>query len=249
MSWFEGKTFLVTGAARGIGRATAEVLAERGSRLAIIDRDEARLTDVTARLRELTDVVSVLGDVADPDDVTKVFSAGLEAFGGYDGLANNAGIIGQAAPIQETSLEAYQNIMRVNTQSAFLFLREYVGWALGAGRTGSVVFTGSTSGMRGAPNLISYSASKQAIAGITRSAAAELGKHNIRVNAVAPGRIDTGFMDMFESREAAQAGLESRPLSRIADPREVAYLIAWLLSDEASFATGAIYPIDGGFTV
>jgi NAD(P)-dependent dehydrogenase (short-subunit alcohol dehydrogenase family) len=248
MSSFRGKTVVVTGAARGIGKSTAEVLAEREATLVLIDRDEARLAAVVDALSTSTDVMHVVGDVSDEATVDGLFAAALERFGAVDCLASNAGIIGRAASIADTTLEEYQALMRINTQSAFLFVRAFVRAALAADRTGSIVLTGSTAGIRGSANLVSYSTSKQALQGMTRSAAAELGPRNIRVNAVVPGRIDTGFMDMFSTREEATAGLEARPLARIADPREVGYLIAWLLSDEASFATGGIYPIDGGFS-
>jgi NAD(P)-dependent dehydrogenase (short-subunit alcohol dehydrogenase family) len=138
--------------------------------------------------------------------------------------------------------------MHVNAQSAFLFLRAYAIAALDAQRGGSVVLMSSAAGLKGAPGLVAYSMTKQALLGLARSAAVELGPHDIRVNAVCPGRIDTPLLDAFSSLGGRTAGVEGRPIARAAEPREVAYLVAWLLSDEAAFATGGAYPIDGGLT-
>jgi NAD(P)-dependent dehydrogenase (short-subunit alcohol dehydrogenase family) len=196
----------------------------------------------------MTAAASVVADVADPAAVDRVFDVVRERFGHLDGLASNAGTIGSIGPLTSTSLEDYQALMRANAQSAFLFLRGYAQAAIAAGQGGSVVLTSSAAGLKGSPGLVAYSMSKQALVGLTRSAAVELGEHGIRVNAVCPGRIDTPLLDAFGSLAGRASGLEGRPIARMADPREVAYLIAWLLSDEASFATGGIYPIDGGHT-
>jgi NAD(P)-dependent dehydrogenase (short-subunit alcohol dehydrogenase family) len=246
VSAFSGKTFAITGAASGIGRALALILSERGARLVLVDLDEVRLDAVVEAVSGSTTAVSVAVDAADPSGVASVFDIARERFGHLDGLASNAGIIGTVAPMTTTSLEEYQRLMHVNAQSAFLFVQAYARAAIETGRGGSVVVTSSAAGLKGSAGLVAYSMTKQALVGLTRSAAVELSEHGIRVNAVCPGRIDTPLLGALTAGK--DAGLSGRPIARAADPREVAYLIAWLLSDEATFATGGVYPIDGGHT-
>ena len=248
MSSFAGKTVAVTGAASGIGRALSLILAERGAQVVLVDVDGPGLNAVADEVGAVTAAVGVVADVADPADVDRVFDVVHERFDHLDGLASNAGIIGSIGPLTSTSLDDYQTLMRVNAQSAFLFLRSYAQAAIAAGRGGAVVLTSSVAGLKGSPGLVAYSMSKQALAGLTRSAAVELSEHGIRVNAVCPGRIDTPLLDALGSEAGRASGLDRRPIARMADPREAAYLMAWLLSDEASFATGGVYPIDGGHT-
>ena len=248
MSAFSGKTVAVTGAARGIGKAVALLLAERGARLLLVDINEDELNEVAATTRAMTETVAVTADVAEPVDVERVFKIAHTQLGHLDGLASNAGIIGSIGPLISTPVADYQRLMHVNAQSAFLFVKAYAAAALANGLGGSVVLSSSAAGIKGAPGLVAYSMTKQALVGLARSAAVELGPSSIRVNAVCPGRIDTPLLDAFASMGGRTAGVEGRPMARMADPREVAYLIVWLLSDEASFATGGIYPIDGGLT-
>jgi NAD(P)-dependent dehydrogenase (short-subunit alcohol dehydrogenase family) len=246
MTSFAGKTIAITGAASGIGKAVALLLAERGAQLVLVDIDEAGLRMVVGEIAGDTKVISIVADVAEPLDVDRVFTLVAQQFGHLDGLASNAGIIGQIGPVVSTTLEDYQRLMRVNAQSAFLFVQAYARSAVANKHGGSIVITSSAAGLKGSPGLVAYSMTKQALVGLTRSAAVELADHGVRVNAVCPGRIDTPLLDAFAGGK--ESGLSGRPIARAAEPREVAYLIAWLLSDEALFATGAIYPIDGGHT-
>ena len=248
MGSFSGKTILVTGAASGIGRALSMILAERGAQLVLVDIDGPRLDVVVDEAGAFTTAVGVVADVAEVTDVERVFNAAYKQVGPLDGMASNAAVIGSMGPLVSTSLEDYQTLMRVNAQSGFLFLRAYAQAAIAAGRGGSVVVTSLTAGLKGYPGLAAYSMTKQALVGLARSAAVELAEHNIRVNAVCPGRVDTALLNALDSLGGRESGLENRPMARVADPREVAYLMAWLLSDESSFATGGVYPVDGGHT-
>ena len=157
LSSFAGKTIAVTGAASGIGRALSLILVERGARMVLADVDTPRLKAVADEVSAMTAAaVSVVADAADPADVNRVFEVAYERFGHLDGLASNAGIIG-SSPLASTSLESYQRLMRVNAQSAFLFLRRYAQAAIGAGRGGSVVLTSSAAGLKGSSGLAAYS--------------------------------------------------------------------------------------------
>jgi len=244
VSSFSGKTVLVTGAARGIGKAVSVLLAERGAQLVLVDINEPELTEVAEEVGLLTGTVAVAADVADPEAVDGVFNIAQTRFGHLDGLASNAGIIGAVGPLTSTTVAEYQRLMLVNAQSAFLYVRAFAAAAQASGHPGSIVLTSSAAGIKGTAGLVAYSMTKQALVGLARSAAVELGPKRIRVNAVCPGRIDTPLLDALNPLGGRASGLQGRPIDRMADPREVAYLISWLLSDEAAFAIGVLYPID-----
>jgi 3alpha(or 20beta)-hydroxysteroid dehydrogenase len=247
MSSFGGKTAIVTGAAGGIGRAVSLLLARRGASLTLVDMDASRLAAVATEVGKHGAVATVAGDASDPDVVDQVFRAAYKRFGGVDVLASNAAVI-RMESLADTSVEDYETLMRSNARSGFLFLRGFARSCLESGRPGSVVVTSSVAGLKGSPGLVAYSMSKQALAGLTRSAAVELAPSGIRVNAVAPGRVNTGLLHVLADKGGPEAGLDGVPIPRAADPGEIANLMVWLLSDEASFVTGMIYSIDGGRT-
>jgi NAD(P)-dependent dehydrogenase (short-subunit alcohol dehydrogenase family) len=245
---FHAKTALLTGAAGGIGRATAITLAQRGCALVLVDNNAPGLAELVAELPTGANHLAITADVSSEDDVERVFAEARARFGTIQLLHNNAGILDQVGPLINTTAEGYDRLMSVNARSAFLFLRRFVALLVEDGQPGAIVNTASAAGLKGAAGLVAYSMSKQAIVGLTRSAAVETGEYGIRINAVCPGRVDTPMISGLSQLGPQDVVLASRPIGRPATPYEVAYLVVWLLSDEASFATGCIYPIDGGLT-
>ena len=246
MTSFAGQAIVVTGAASGIGRALSVLLGERGANLVLVDLDEGGLVELCEAMPDPARTAVVVGDVSDPVTAEHAFAVATERFGDVTGLASNAGVRGGVGSMTDVSVDEFDRLMRINARSAFIFVSAFATLARSAGRGGSIVLTSSAAGVKGSAGLVAYSMSKQALVGLARSAAVELAGLDVRVNAVTPGRIDTPLLDGFVADK--EAGLSVRPIARAADPVEVAYLIAWLLSDESAFATGGIYPIDGGLS-
>ena len=244
---FSGKSILITGAASGIGRATAELLGRDGaSRLVLVDKDEAALEALT--LSAPTSLLS--GDVADPS-----FWATVE-LGTLDHAVVNAGVAG-AGMIADLAFDEWRRILAVNLDGAFLALQA----ALRAMRDGgSVVTVASAAGLKAEPGIAAYGASKAGLIQLTRVAAKEVARRRIRVNAIAPGGVETPVWDavpMFADRareigrDAAFAELAAMatPLGRYATADEIAEQIAFLLSEQAATMTGAVLVSDGGYTL
>jgi NAD(P)-dependent dehydrogenase (short-subunit alcohol dehydrogenase family) len=250
---FNDQVILVTGGGSGIGAACARLLVSRGARVLVADRDEAAAGQVAAGLAGAAEAaedgaaVAVRADVADPADGERMVAAALDAFGRLDGAVNCAGISsGLAEPLARTPLETWRAVMSVNLDGVFYCMRAELPAIAASGR-GAIVNIASIMGVVGSARSAAYTAAKHGVVGLTRTAALEYAEAGIRVNAVAPGFVDTPFLSQ-ESRQDS-AGLAARhPLGRLAAAGEIAQVAVFLLSGAASFVTGAVYAADGGYT-
>ena len=251
MGRLQGKVALITGAAGGIGRAAARVFAAEGAAVVLADVDEAGLA---ATAEGIEQAAVVKADVSKPEDNARLVAEAERRFGGLDAALLNAGLEGPIMRFDEYPLETFDRLIAVNLRGVFIGVQAAIP-AMRRRGGGSIVITSSTSGVRGLPGVPGYTASKHAVIGLARSAAVDLGPENIRVNAVCPGPTDTRMMrsrsewtrpdDPAAASEAFRVGT---PLKRFAAPEEIARLMLFLASDEASFCTGGVYMADGGQT-
>src|ERR1700742_4946205 len=250
----DGKVAVVTGAAGVIGSATTKLLAERGARIVAIDR---RREDVEAAIKELpasAEALAVAADVSDEDEVAEYVRAAVDRFGTIDVFYNNAGIEGEIKPITQYSLETFRKVLDVNVVGVFLGMKHVLPVMLKHNR-GSIINTASIAGLMGSPHIAVYSASKHAVIGLTRTAAWECTGTNVRVNCVCPGLIDSRMLSaIIDGRNTGNAPtpiektVERIPARRLGRGSEVASIVAFLASDEASYVNGAAYTVDGGRT-
>ena len=239
------KVAVVTGAAKGIGKATAELFAREGARLVITDMDEANLSQLRERLAGSgAEVEAVAGDVSVVEDARRMISAAVEGFGRIDVLVANAGII-PLNTIVEATPEDWDHVMAVDGRGMFLTCKYAIEEMLETGG-GSIVCLSSISGLAGQAQQAAYGPAKFVATGLTKHLAVEWADRGIRVNAVAPGTILTEAVAELPD-EYKEPMLEAHPVGRLGEPAEVANAILFLASDEASFITGAILPVDGGY--
>ena len=249
MTDLTGKVALITGAGGGIGRAAAIRFAAAGARLGLTDIDRAALA-ATAALVPQDATVSVAGDIVDPATIDELASAAAGRFGRVDALFNNAGMVILKSLLDTTAAD-FDRLMHVNCLSQLLAMQRVVPEMRKAGG-GSVINVSSVGGLVALPNVSAYCPSKSAVLGLTRVAATEFAP-DVRVNAICPGGVSTpmsaAHLDSFEDKEAATKLLTGRQiLKRYARPEEIANVAAFLASDEASFMTGAVVPVEAGHT-
>jgi len=252
---FKGKVALITGAGNGIGRASAIGFASRGAKVVIVDRDEAAGQATAGILRQQGgDALFVAADVTKSADVQNYVKAALDAYGAIDCFYNNAGIEGAIAMTAEYDEDMFDRVMSVNVKGVFLGLRHVLPVMI-AQKRGAVVNTASVAGLVASPGMPAYVASKHAVIGLTKTAAGEVARMGVRVNAVCPGPIDTRMIHAVESminpNDPSGVGSSYQnaiPLGRYGTADEVANVVQFLCSDLASNITGAQYVVDGGRT-
>jgi len=238
---------LITGALTGIGRATAIAFARGGARIVISGRRDEAGQKLLAELREIgVEAEYWRTDVRHDEDVRELVDKTVARFGRLDIAVNNAGTEGTPGPITEQTAESYAATFDTNVLGTLLSMKHELRVMIPQGH-GSIVNVSSSYGHTGAAGAAVYAASKHAIEGLTKSAALEAAGAGVRVNAVAPGPIDTGMLTRFTGTDERKAGLLSTvPLERLGKPEEIAETILFLSSDKASFNTGAIFSADGG---
>jgi NAD(P)-dependent dehydrogenase (short-subunit alcohol dehydrogenase family) len=241
------KVVLITGALTGIGRATALAFAKEGARVVVSGRHDEAGAKLVTELRELgAETEFVRADVRIEDDMRNLVDQTIKRFGRIDVAVNNAGTEGKPGPLVDQTVESYTTTFDTNVLGTFLGLKHELKVMIPQG-SGSIINISSTLGQKAAPEASIYAATKHAVEGLTKTAALEAASANVRVNAVAPGPIDTGMLDRFTiSAEKKTDLIAGVPLKRMGRPEEVAQTILFLASDKAPFITGQIIGIDGG---
>lgn len=243
-----GRTAIVTGAASGMGRAEAHLLADEGARVAIVDRSADALETVRAEIADAGgSVVAIAADLQDQSAITTAVSTARDAFGPIDILINNAGVAmpsGVDLPADDY-LDAWTTTLDVNLTAQTLLIRACVE-DLARNQQGRVLNIASTEGLGATPGMSAYTASKHGVIGLTRAFAVELGRRGITVNAICPGPINTGMTSNIEDEHKSIFARRRVPVGRYGSPEEVAQIALSLVLPAASYLNGAIIPVDGG---
>ncbi|MFT5870493.1 MAG: NAD(P)-dependent dehydrogenase (short-subunit alcohol dehydrogenase family) [Paracoccaceae bacterium] len=255
---FTGQTVLITGAASGFGAEAARQFAAEGADLALCDHDAAGLTAICDLLkRQGTQVVQAHVDVTEEAQIAAFVAQILDSNGRLDVAVNNAGIGQDLVPLQATETAQFDQVMRVNTRGVFLGMKHQLPPMIAAKR-GSIVNISSAAGLVGAGYLAAYSASKHAVVGLTKSAADEVARHGVRVNALCPSFAATPLFDEMADQVSAPGDLSKAeayakiahrvPMRRVAEAAEIVQAILWVAAPENSFLTGQAIALDGGLT-
>ena len=245
---FTGRVALVTGAASGIGQATAVAFAREGARVAILDRTADALQPTAEAVRAAGGEGLVLAcDIARSEQVEAAIAETVATFGRLDIAFNNAGVENVAAPVAEIALADWDRILDINLRGTFVCMKHEIAQMLSQGG-GVIVNTASGAGIRGVAGGASYAASKHAVIGLTKSAALDYATANIRVNAVLPGNIATPMMDRFTGGDIQKA-IDLEPVGRLGRPEEIAEAVLWMSADLGAFVTGAAVSVDGGWSL
>lgn len=245
MNQYAGKVALVTGAGSGMGRATAVLLAHRGAAVTVTGRRADKLDEVVREIEAAGGkALAVPGDVSRPEDVENAVARTVARFGALHYAVNNAGVSGEFTPVADLTADSWHRTLGINLDGIFYGLKYEIPAILNAGG-GAIVNISSVYADRGGPT-IAYSTAKHAIRGLTRTAAIQYGRQGVRINELQPGVIDTELTEAYPDETAlvVQSGI---PMARTGSGGEIATAVAFLLSDEASYITGAHLAVDGGF--
>jgi NAD(P)-dependent dehydrogenase (short-subunit alcohol dehydrogenase family) len=242
----KGKTVIITGAASGIGKATAELFAKHGASVVVSDVQESEGKSTTESIIASGGKASFFKtDVSKPEEMEALVNFAVKTYGKLNVAVNNAGIGGELNPIAEMSIEGWQKVIAVNLNSLFYGMKYQIAAMLKNGG-GSIVNISSILGSVGFAGSAGYTSAKHGVVGLTQAAALEYSAQNIRINAVGPAFIETPMLNALDAEMKKQL-VALHPIGRLGKSEEVAELIFWLSSDKASFATGSYYPIDGGY--
>lgn len=240
------KVAIITGAGSGIGRGACLRFAEEGAAVVAVDIVPQRVEETVALVTEAEGrAVPVVADVSKSDDVQRLFAEALSAFGSYDILINNAGIL-TWAPLWELEEDDWDRVMAVNVKSMFLCIKEAARYWMREKRPGKIVNTASISSEYANLGNAHYSASKGAVTMLSRAAALELAPYKINVNCVGPGGVMTNISPKLQDPATAAEGAKLVPLGRNGEPRDIANMMLFLASDDADWITGQMYLVDGG---
>ena len=254
MGQLDGKTAIITGGAGGIGLASARLFLDEGANVMLVGRTLSKLAAAKDTLGGADTIAVCAADVSDEVETEAFCKATVEAFGGIDILFGNAGTEGSVKPFLNFSVEEFDTVMNINIRGSWLSMKHAAPHMIARGG-GSIILTGSVVSSVGVPGISPYCASKHAIAGLARTISQELAESKIRVNAIAPSPVDNDMMKSIETQAAPDAPDAARqnflaniPMGRYATNDEVAKLALFLAGDHSEFLTGAVLPIDGGFT-
>lgn len=246
----DGKVALITGAGSGIVQATSRIFAREGAKLVLADVVEEGGNRTLKMVQDLgAEAIFVTCDVSKWSDVEGAVNKAVQTYGRIDCAFNNAGIEGKGGDTHECTQENWDRVMAIDLTGVWLCMKAEIAQMLKQGANGAIVNTSSGAGLAGVRGMPAYVAAKHGVAGLTRAAALEYGKQNIRINAVCPGPIRTPMMGrLLQNRpDAEQRFARSEPLKRLGEPEEIGEAVAWLCSDRASYVTGLPMPVDGGF--
>lgn len=248
MKQLEHKVAIITGAGAGIGRETALLLAKEGAKVVVSDIDVQAGERVVKEIESAAgEAIFVKADTSNPDDHKSLVDKTLEKFGRLDIAVNNAGIGGPLVPVGEYPIDGWDKVIGINLSGVFYGMNRQIPAMLKSGG-GSVINIASILGSVGTLNAAGYVASKHGVVGLTKAAAIDYAKQNIRINAIGPGYVYTNLVNEETMGKDGIKALENlHPLGRLGKASEIAEMILWLASDRSSFTTGAYYPVDGGY--
>ena len=245
---FSGRVALVTGGSRGIGRATAQLFAQSGAKVVIGDVDPAGSETVETIKRDGGEGVFVSTDVRDEGDVKNLIATAVKTYGGLHCAFNNAGVLPPTVTLVEMDESVFNNTLAVDLKGVFLCMKHEIAHMLQSGG-GAIVNNASIAGLIAEPGISAYVAAKHGVIGLSKAAAVEYADKGIRINALAPGLVNTAMTKAwFDDPDMRAHFIANTPIGRVSQPEEIAAMVLFLCSDLASFAVGQTFVIDGGYT-